>query len=177
MASGVGLKSILASLLGIHPSRTSRITLPAELENQRFDVKAITQNDQTEGFRPMIVNALEHALGIKIKRVPREMEVYVLTAPKELTGSLRLSKAKSFHLSGADGVSAAAAADLDKLAVVMEMVLHIPVIDETKLQGKFDWDLLYDGNNPQSIIGAVRKEFGLELTLAKRPVEMIVVEK
>lgn len=74
-------------------------------------------------------------------------------------------------------VMAAAAAELGQLVRAIEGVLRAPVIDETNLRGKFDWELLYDEDHPKSIIEAVRKEFGLELTLAKRSVEMIVIEK
>lgn len=173
-ASGAELKPILSSLLRVNPSRLS---VPAELLGKRFDVKANLQNNRTEGFNPLIISALENALGIKIKRVTRELDAYVLTAPKELTGSLRPTKAKSFHSSSDQGVLAAAAAELGRLAAAIETVIGTPVIDETKLQGKFDWDLLYDGNDPKSIIEAIRKEFGLEISLAKRPVEMVLVEK
>jgi uncharacterized protein (TIGR03435 family) len=173
-ASGAELKSILSGLLRTSPSR---ISVPAELLGKRFDLKAVLQNNKTEGFNPLIVSALENALGIKIKRVTRELDAYVLTAPKELTGSLQPTKAKSFHLSSDKGVLAAAAAEPGRLAAAIEGVIETPVLDETKLQGKFDWDLLYDSSNPKSIIEAIRKELGLEIGLAKRPVETVLVEK
>jgi len=179
-ASGPNLSEILRSLMAVNyrtPFPITRMFIPADLQEQRFDVTAIVQNDKATRFKPLVVSALENALGIKIQRVTREIDVYVLTAPKELAGGLRPTKAESSRFSGGPGVMAAAATEINRLVDSIEGVLKIPVIDETKLQGKFDWDLVFDGKNPQSIIEAVRKEFGLELTLAKRPVEIVLVEK
>lgn len=179
-ATSASLRQILMAALGVHPSRESRITIPAELQGQRFDVTAGLSEGKTENLRAVMVNALENALGIRVKRITREMEAYVFTAPKGLaglTGSLRPSKAKTFHASGDKGVNAAVAADLSFLEIAIEMALKTPAVDETGLQGKFDWDLLYDGDNPKSMIEAIRKEFGLEITLAKRHIEFFIVEK
>jgi uncharacterized protein (TIGR03435 family) len=125
----------------------------------------------------MVLSALEPALGVKIKRVTREMDAYVITAPKPLTGSLKPATTDRGGAKLGGGVLRATAMDIGLLFYGIEDILKIPVIDETRMQGKFDWNLVYDEQNPQSVIEAIRKEFGLELTLAKRPVEIIVVEK
>jgi uncharacterized protein (TIGR03435 family) len=178
--TGASLKQILTEALGLHPylgSRGSRIVVPADLDGQRFDVTASVSPNKMESLKALILNALENALGIKVKRITREMDAYVLTAPKGLTGSLQPTKATTFHASSDKGVIAASAADLRDLEVAIEMAIKIPAVDETGLQGKFDWNLLYDGDNPKSILEAIRKEFGLETTLARRPIEFFIVEK
>jgi uncharacterized protein (TIGR03435 family) len=147
------------------------------MQGKRYDVIASLQNEKTQGLRDLVVSALENALGIRVERVTREMDAFVLAAPKELTGSLQPTKAKSFHASTDDGVLAASAASPSQLVAQIEEVIKAPVIDETHLQGKFDWDLLYDGKNPRSILEAVRQQLGLELLAAKRQVELVIVEK
>jgi uncharacterized protein (TIGR03435 family) len=174
MAQAAGLKMLLSSLLGV---TSTRIYLPAEFQDKRYDLSVTLKDDKTEAYKPLAAQAIETALGLKVKRTTREAEVYVLTTPPQLTGSLKPTRSKTFHASSAEGVLAAVAADFRLLVASLEEVLKLPVIDETKLQGKFDWDLVYDGQNPQSIVEAVRKEFGLELTLAKRSVEIILAEK
>jgi uncharacterized protein (TIGR03435 family) len=173
-ATGADLNSLLQSLLRVNPTHLST---PVEMQGKRYDVIASLQNEKTQGLRDLVVSALENALGIRVERVTREMDAFVLAAPKELTGSLQPTKAKSFHASTDDGVLAASAASPSQLVAQIEEVIKAPVIDETHLQGKFDWDLLYDGKNPRSILEAVRQQLGLELLAAKRQVELVIVEK
>ena len=64
----------------------------------------------------------------------------------------------------------------------LEHLLKKPVFDETGLQGGYDIELKleHDGLNlpdPEKVISAVRDQLGLELTLAKRPVEVVVVSR
>ncbi len=87
----------------------------------------------------------------------------MLTAPGSLTGNLKLSTAPRMHASSDDGVSAAVKAGIKFLAAHIEDALKMPVINETNLQGEYDWDVIYDGKNPTSIIEALRKDCGLEL--------------
>ncbi len=58
----------------------------------------------------------------------------------------------------------------------MEPILGRPVLDETDLGGRYDWELQYDPDAPESVIQAVRDQLGLQLTPARRPVDFIVVE-
>ena len=51
------------------------------------------------------------------------------------------------------------------------------MIDETGLKGKYDFELKYDLMNPESVKAAIKEQFGLELSSAKRQVEILVVEK
>jgi uncharacterized protein (TIGR03435 family) len=51
-----------------------------------------------------------------------------------------------------------------------------PVIDETRLRGKFDVDLKWD-STPDGLKRVLRDQLGLELTPARKPVAFIVVDK
>jgi uncharacterized protein (TIGR03435 family) len=172
-ATGADLKALLSSLLGVSPAK---IFLPAELEGKRYDIAATFPKDKQGHHRPLLVNALEIALGFKVKREVRAVDAFILTAPKELTGSLQPSTATSFHVSSARGILAGAGADFGAVVRNLENVLNAPVIDETNLRGKFDWDLVFDDKNPASIIDAVRKDFGLTMTPGTRQVEVVVVD-
>ena len=56
-------------------------------------------------------------------------------------------------------------------------MLKQPVVDETNLKGTYDWDILFDARNPNSIVEAIQRDLGLELKRSKRKVEVLVVEK
>ena len=64
----------------------------------------------------------------------------------------------------------------------LESLVKQPVVDETGMQGKYDYELKWDqpdANNPNAdaVIEAVRDQLGLELTLAKRPIDVTVVSQ
>ncbi len=169
-ASGVDLKSALSALYGINKFK---IELPAKLQDARYDITARLKDDKTGAVKQIAARSLESALGINVQWVTREVDVYVLTAPGSLTGNLKPSTAKRMHATGADGVSAGVKASIKYLVAHIENVLKVPVVDETNLQGEYDWDLLHDARNTESIIEAVRKELSLELKRGRRAVEII----
>jgi RNA polymerase sigma factor (sigma-70 family) len=67
--------------------------------------------------------------------------------------------------------------DLRPVRDRLEMVLGVPVIDETGLKDKYTFDLRWHAKQPQSIISSLKKQLGIELVPAKRDIEFLVVEK
>ncbi len=63
------------------------------------------------------------------------------------------------------------------LARFLEGRLQRIVVDETGLQGKYDFELPCDMSKPEAVTTAVREQFGMELTQARRAVELMIVEK
>jgi len=70
---------------------------------------------------------------------------------------------------------------LSCLTSFLENYFHIPIVDDTGLQGRFNIDLAWDQSdfehqNPNALKQALLVELGLELNPAKEPVEMLVVQ-
>ena len=172
-ATGADLKSLFSSLLGV---RKPQIYLTTELNEKRYDITANIPNDRKGNLSPLLVNALEISLNLKVRRETREIEVFVLTAPKSLTGSFQPSTSKTVHVSSANNVLVGEGADVKDLIFSLENLLEAPVINETNLSGKYDWDLIFDGGNRASLIEAVRNQCGLVLVRERRPVEVVVIE-
>lgn len=62
----------------------------------------------------------------------------------------------------------------------LEMFVHVPVIDETGLDGNYDIEIQWhEGNDPdhKALKKVLLDQLGLELVPADRPVEMLVMEK
>lgn len=173
IAQNLDLKSILASLLEV---TATRIYLPPVFEDKRYDIQVMLRGDKSGSYKSLAVQAIETALAIAVKHETREVDSYTLTAPGRLTGSLQPSTAKNWHASSDKGALAASGADISFLHDGIEAALGVPVVDETGLQGKFDWDLLFDAKVPTSLIDAAWKDLGLKLTSARRPLAVIVVE-
>jgi len=175
-ASGATLKTLLRDLCSINDLR---IDVPAQLQSLRYDINATVKDGKIPVVKQLVLHSLETALSIKVQRVTREVEVYVLTAPGQLTGNLKPSQAPASEGSKAGSARGALTGkntEIKSLARGIEDVLKLHVIDETNLQGRYNWDMLYDTKNPQSVIEAVRKELGLELKLTRRAIEMLTVE-
>jgi len=129
-----------------------------------------------EELKQILAHAIEMSLKLKVHRQMREMEVFVLSAPEPNQTRLRPNSAKGGHWSDDEGVMAASAAPLRALVDGIEAVLKQPVVDETGLKGNFDWDLLFDPGNQDSIVEAIHKDLGLELKRARKTLEVLVVE-
>ena len=68
---------------------------------------------------------------------------------------------------------------ISDLAINLEILLKIPVINESGITNKFDIDLEWNQNDPQhsSLKQALIDQLGLELVPTNMPIEMLVVEK
>ncbi len=127
---------------------------------------------------PLLLPMLEKAFGIKVRREVREMEVLVMTAPDGPGPELRPSKFDQEQVAPFRGRLFGQAAKLDRLAHVLERsALGGIVLNESKLEGRFDWELAFEPGNQQGLIQLLREKLGIEITPAKRKIEVVVVEK
>ena len=173
-ASRATLKTLLRDLCTMSDLR---IEVPAQLQSLRYDVNATVKDSKVPAVKQLVLQSLETAVGIKVQRVMREVEVYVLTAPGQLTNNLRPSQVPASEMSrtgSGKGAFTGKNAEIKALASSIEQVIKMHVLDETKLQGRYDWDMLYDAQNLDSIFAAVQ-ELGLELKRTKRTIEMLSV--
>jgi uncharacterized protein (TIGR03435 family) len=71
--------------------------------------------------------------------------------------------------------------DISTLAGSVEYALNQPVIDDTGMQGRYDFVLdekVFNGNTSREEIGkTLMDQFGLELVPTNMPIEMLVIEK
>jgi uncharacterized protein (TIGR03435 family) len=63
-----------------------------------------------------------------------------------------------------------------KLAEALPNWTRIPVLDETSLPNKYDFDLEYRDDRPDVLISELKEKYGLILERAKRKVHILVVE-
>jgi uncharacterized protein (TIGR03435 family) len=120
---------------------------------------------------------------LSARRETNEVDVFILTdtgpATKQLTPTA--STGGSSGLAGPGRIAGVKQA-IKWLASSLEQQLKKPVIDETGMSGDFDIELTWKNSGhpveqTERITQEVRKQLGLELTPAQRPIEMLVVEK
>ena len=169
------LRLILANAYQVWPHR---IAAGEWADDVKYDVGVAMPAASESQVRPLLQNALTAAFRIQVRREVQEKDVLVLTAPQGRQAGLRDSASTSGNMSRNEvGKFTAINIKVSALANMLEDRLNGIVVDETNLAGRFDLELRWDATHPESIKRAVQEQLGLELTPAKRAVEMLVVEK
>jgi uncharacterized protein (TIGR03435 family) len=161
---------------------------PAWLDSDRFDIEAKTgfPEKPTPGqLSPMLQDLLTDRFHLVFHREAREIPVYALVLAK---GSHKLQHAAGGETSGMStrtgrGTSqvAATATTLDLLAKWIGNRVGRIVVDQTGLQGAYDFSLTWSPNpDPDSadpaLPTALNEQLGLRLVSQKVPVEVLVID-
>ena len=146
----------------------------------------------------MVRRLLEDRFQLKIHRETKELPAYVLVVGKS---GPKIQASKDSLVPAGLGVGrgsiTARSVPIANVATALSRLLGRPVVDETQLSGNYDFKLHYDQSSvglpfsgprresdstPQpeaepSIFTAVQEQLGLKLESAKRPVEVLVIDR
>jgi RNA polymerase sigma-70 factor, ECF subfamily len=159
-----------------------RIVMPASCEQRRYDITLEASEPGLDAKHLAMQRLLAHETGLSARWETREEDVYVLTAREQAPAGLRepgpLPKGWwSFAKLDSTQGSECRNARLVWLVTHLEENLDRPVVDETGLTGEYDWDATWAvGASADAIAQAVRR-LGLDLTTARRAVDMLVLEE
>lgn len=143
-----------------------RIVGPAWLTTERYAINA--EAPDRESFQPMFQKELANWFRLQVHREQRVIPVLVLkrlegqpstTAPVKGQPALQMPQAT-----------------MDLFASTLADIVHMPVFNETNLDGTFDIRLNYEFNNIGSLRTAVQQQLGLTLTDDKRPIDLLIVD-
>lgn len=137
------------------------LILPDELADRRFEI---------------MKEQLDIYFGYKATVEKREKPVKILQRIKGTTISLKESAkdATPSGMYGGLGLSMKAS-DISILADFIQSQLNFPVVNETNLKGKYDFDVPWYNENPNQIYKELKK-LGLELVEGKRKIEVLVIK-
>jgi uncharacterized protein (TIGR03435 family) len=179
---GRTLKDALAGLLETAPLQ---VDFPAELDDGKLYDFSVQVAPADRGRVPELFRqAIELRFGLTITREDRLMDVYALTAPhadKLQTGHCCTGQMMSTRLALAttprgDNSLEGREATMKVLAQALEPHLGRPVLDETGLNGGFNFTCVAKGQGDEAVMRMLQ-ECGLALIPDKRGVEMIVVRQ
>ena len=174
-AEGVDFLSILRLAYGVG---RSRMAINVELPKGRFDVNIRMPEGQEDQLAATVRAEIELMFGIVGRIETRNEEVCILSAPSGRPAALRDSveprgstvhgrREKEFRNCG-----------VGMLAGSLEWILKRPVIDETGIDGQYDYEIRTGTDRtPEAVARALREQLGLELTVQTRPVDILVIEK
>jgi uncharacterized protein (TIGR03435 family) len=162
---------------------------PAWLDTDRFDVEAKTgfaEKPNPGQLSPMLQDLLANRFHLEFHREARETAVYALVLAK---GGHKLQPAAAGEPAGMSASAgrssssrvAATATTLDLLAKWIGNRLGRIVVDQTGLQGAYDFSLTWSPNpEPDSaepaLPTALNEQLGLRLASSKAPVEVFVID-
>ncbi len=175
-ASAILLKEALAMIYGL-PS-PARVVSERPIPQQYYNIKASVPTSQQDRFRPLLQQAMETALGYRGRLEEREVEAVVLSAPRGFGPDLRASEKtdEGSHASTDKGIILGSNLGLSNLMAELERAGGKPLIDQTGLSGKFDWDVQYVDGDVASLVKAIREQLGLSVATERRAIQVLVLE-
>jgi uncharacterized protein (TIGR03435 family) len=166
----------LISLIYNAPSE-AHVIAPTALGEEKYDVNASAPKSRAEEFYRLLAQLVETNLKLKVRREVRTIEVFALVPIAGQAPTIKPKISDVRHYGSDDGVLTGSAQGISVLTRQLERLLKRPVVDETQLRETYQWVLLFDESNPESVLDSIRKELGLELKRTPRPIEAIVVEQ
>ncbi|MBN2562183.1 MAG: TIGR03435 family protein [Phycisphaerae bacterium] len=170
------IQSIIAYAFDV---RATRIVDRASLPDGRFDAIVSVPEARADMLKPLLQQALGLTFGFKAREETQELDAYVLTVAKggRKSGLQPTASTGGSGSSSRDNRISAVNSTIDALGHMLESRLNRPVLDKTGLEGRFDWELKVESWADKAVDTALREQFGLELTSARVPVEVLIVEK
>jgi len=176
---------------------------PAWLEVEKYDLTAKPEGDgqpNDKQWKIMIQKLLADRFKLIFHREPRELTVYAITVAK--TGS-KLTKSEGdpnglpgLFFRGLGDLPARNATMADFAGVMQTAVLDRPVVDQTGLPGRFDFELKWTPDEfqfgglgvkvpppsdsataPPDLFNAMQEQLGLKLVSTKAAVEVLVIDR
>jgi uncharacterized protein (TIGR03435 family) len=194
---GYDLKTVIRELYNVN---SIRLDLPAALDvGKRYDFSLVLpETESREKMRDRFRQALQDYFRITASRQERLLEVYTVTAPegkppalpREQDGLFGRSAGLEFRtpggldgaLDGLKPVSIEAVAGVhiggtaDEFCHLLEGQLDRPVVNETNLQGEFNFSAKSREGGENDFLERLRDQSGLVITPAKRTVEILVFD-
>jgi uncharacterized protein (TIGR03435 family) len=169
------------------------INAPDWFNDQRWNIDGVPDVEGAPDwrqYRRMLQKLLATRFGLKMHHDKRDLAVYTLTVAK---GGPKLEKSKSApdalndasgHGIGAQQFMKFTNESMGDFAQAMQLMVDRPVIDQTNLSGKYDFNLLWtpdviratDPNTAPGLFTAVQEQLGLKLEAKRAPADVFVID-
>ncbi len=153
---------------------TTRILGPEALLESRYEISVKLPSDQ---FELLLQQALTTSLKLRVSNQKKSVEIFVLTAGEDSAEKLKpsvMSSSGSMTSAGLGKIKTMNG-DISMLANSLEQVLERIVEDGTGIEGKYDWEITYDEDDPNSVLEALKEQLGLRIRKEQREIEFLVV--
>ena len=195
------LRSLIQAAYNLTPRAISG---PSWIDSGRYDILAETPGNVRPSLdeqMSMLQKLLADRFKLTFHREPKEFSIYALTVAKngprlkESAAPDELPKLPNVVFPDHISLPARSATMAQFASMLQRAVLDRPVVDETGLSGKYDFDLEWaddesqfggqlrkrasadDGHDKSGLFAAMQEQVGLRLEATKGPVEMLVIDQ
>ena len=197
-AVGATVRDLIVFSYGVHARQISGS--PAWVESDKFDIQGKPEGGgrpDPNQFKTMLQKLLKDRFQLAFHRDQKQLTVYALTVGKngpKLTRSEAASPIPNLVPRG-PGNLPARNATMGEFAGMMQSHLDRPVVDQTELQGRFDFQLQWTPDEYTSLGGpgdppppggaetqpdlftAIQQQLGLKLESTKAQFDVLVIDK
>jgi len=168
------LRSIIMDLWG---TPTPRIAFPEKLDEGKYDVTAHIPVADRDQLLEVVRMAVEKHFGLRVGTEVRMQRILRLTTSGKPSPQMQPAKNgdKWMRGGGLDSMIGTTQ-EMEDIASEFEGLLGVPVVDETGLQGNYNYSASSKRPQPEASFDMAH-QLGLELTEAERTIEMLVVRK
>ena len=172
-ARAITLADLLSLAFGIESYKFVSDDL---LLDARYDVSITPPTGDEALVDEMLKSIVVQMARPQFREVEREVPVYVLRSrPASAMNFTRGEGAPS--IKGNDGHVIATNVPIGQIVGNLQRDLRAPVIDETKLDGGWDFEMEWDVSDPQSLLRALREQLGLDVRREMRPMKVYQVKR
>jgi uncharacterized protein (TIGR03435 family) len=166
------LRTLISVAYGMPPVR---IEAPEWLSQQTYAVSVVANPDAGEPMPSLLRQELIRLLDLRTHTEQRELDIYVLrggdTAAWKTAG-------RNTSINVEDGRLHARDTDVGQLAEVLQNVAGKPILDETGIKGSYNFELIWgETNKPESLRASLDQRYGMQLTAARRSIDVLVVDR
>jgi uncharacterized protein (TIGR03435 family) len=158
-------------------SSPARTVYGAELPPGLFDFIANVPTGSSEALK----EELKKTFGLAGRYETRDTNVLALRVAHNDAPGLRPSAGHGDNRWMGNGEFFCQNQPMAKVAPVLEAEFGVPVVDETGMNGRYDFDLHWNEQeprgNPEGLKQVLLNQLGLELVPTNLPVEMLIIEK
>lgn len=147
-----------------------------ENTSNRYNVDILVAPEDKSKLKDTFKEKLLSTLEIKAATKIKEMEVVVVSLNDSVPFSLSKSVDQKKELRSRADQYKSNGSSMEDFARYLERygILGMPVVDETGLEGKYQFDFSFDSENSKSFLETIKK-MGLKLKKEKRQIEVLVI--
>ena len=177
---GATIADLLPPIYGVSGPR---LIVDSPMPDQRYDIFVKAPQTMYQQMQPLSKQVIETTFGLTSKRESRELECYTLSVKTPNAIGLKpTATPNASSVRAGVGKIEDINVKTNSLAGQLESIFKKPVVDETESKDRYDilvkWDQPdKDTPNTKGLIEALQEQLGLELTPAKRSIEIVVVTR
>ena len=156
---------------------------PKWMDESRYDIEARADHPaQYAELNQMLQTLLAERFHLKLHHETRSLQGYAIVVAKDGLKMKPSAPGTRGHTNDNPGSVVSTGAPISRLALKLSVLLKVPVVDETGVNGSFDFTLHWipdgapDPTAGPSLFTAIQEQLGLRLEGRKVPVDMLVVD-